>query len=109
MRVHPFCPPDGWKISRLVFGKSPHSCANLIRPDFLFSDQTGRTVSKHALTSLEDCKNLCERRALPTELYPQKNWSAGRHSSHRTPLFKHCAGSASIARRMTIAFSTPIG
>jgi hypothetical protein len=41
--------------------------------------------------------------------YTPKNWSAGRHSSHCAPFFKPCAGSAIIARRMTIAFSTPIG
>ena len=76
LRPHPFCPLT-LKFQSSSDRTSPRD-EDFMIGDFIRRGQRGRAVSIEGLTSHRTSKNLCERDALPTELYPQR-WPATYH------------------------------
>ena len=63
-------PPWRWKFG-LLLSKNVHTVVRIVGSALSFSDRTCPVVSVTVGTSHKTAKNLCERDALPTELYPQ--------------------------------------
>jgi hypothetical protein len=67
-KVHPNLPPWRWKIG-LLLSSNVHTVVRDYGGGNSFSVRTCAPLSSTGLTSHKTVKNLCERDALPTELY----------------------------------------
>jgi hypothetical protein len=67
--VHPFCPPWRWKLG-LLQSSNVQAIVRIGRIVTSFSVSACPAVSVKVGAGHKTGKSLCERRALPTELYP---------------------------------------
>ena len=85
-RAHKFCPLT--LKFQLSSDRTSARDEYFMIGDFIRRGQRGRAVSTEGLTSHRTPKNLCERDALPTELYPPMAWKLGRRknrpATHKT-------------------------
>lgn len=95
----PVLPPLAQKIQAISDRGSPHFRGNLA-PENFFSVPGCRDLSIDVPQSRNSAKNLCERRALPTELYPRR---CGRHANRTAAHFK--TAKIDLSARILIAMT----
>ena len=82
----PALPPDAGKFG-LLLSRNVHTIVRRLIQSNSFSVRTRPDLSISVLTSHKTAKNLCERDALPTELYPQRTSKLSRRWHFHQSIF----------------------